>query len=143
MLFEIEPSLTPELLLRPFGLPESSDLPGVGPSLAGITAGLVRQKFFACYLTRPWVSIACEPWWHGPMCWHEALLTFDKLAAFGATDRTKTWHIGLRLRCTRCGARDADWVADVGAGPIAFIGAAGGHIKGQFWRMICQMLSWL
>jgi hypothetical protein len=47
-------------------------------------------------------------WCHAPMCWHEAVLTFDELARFGATDRTKLWDLGTRLRCTSCGARSAD-----------------------------------
>src|SRR2546422_765216 len=47
-------------------------------------------------------------WCHAPMCSHEARLSFDELAAFGATDRTKLWDIGVRLRCTRCGGQAAD-----------------------------------
>src|ERR1051326_5737292 len=47
-------------------------------------------------------------WCLGPMCWHEARLTFDELTLYGATDRTKMWDIEGRLRCTRCSARNAD-----------------------------------
>jgi hypothetical protein len=47
-------------------------------------------------------------WCLGPMCFHEGRLTFDELAVHGVNDQTKLWDVGLRLRCTRCGARNAD-----------------------------------
>ena len=51
-------------------------------------------------------------WCLTPLCFHQAKVTFDELARYGARDTTKLLHVRPRLKCTRCGRQNADLQPD-------------------------------
>jgi len=51
-------------------------------------------------------------WCLTPFCCHQAVLTFEELAAHGADEATKLLAVKPRLKCTKCGGLHADLQPD-------------------------------
>jgi hypothetical protein len=51
-------------------------------------------------------------WCLTPCCCHQAVLTFDELAAHGADETTMLLTVKPRLKCTKCGGQHADLQPD-------------------------------